>query len=157
MWRSLVAWVLVVGLAWAAWLGVTHLYGWEHSVGRFAFGRVGAPWAFFVAGGVAVALDVAAVAALLFPRPRGFGVVLGALLYGLAHDFVTLRLLAGDLEGARRVYALGRVEAGRPETAAALDAMFSPMGQHQVGMLALLAAMVGMVLLMVIRPYFEPR
>ena len=36
-------------------------------------------------------LDVLAVLALLLPRPRGFGVVLGALIFGLAHDLVSLR------------------------------------------------------------------
>ncbi len=84
MWRSLVAWVLVVGLAWSAWLGADQLYAWEYSVGHFAFARVGAPALHFVLGGLGVALDVVAVLALLLPRPRGFGVVLGALIFGLA-------------------------------------------------------------------------
>lgn len=54
-----------------------------------------------------VALDVLAVLALLLPRPRGFGVVLGALIFGLAHDLVSLRLVSADLD------PLGH--AGRPQ------------------------------------------
>jgi len=157
MWRSLVAWVLVVGLAWSAWLGADQLYAWEYSVGHFAFARVGAPALHFVLGGLGVALDVVAVLALLLPRPRGFGVVLGALIFGLAHDLVSLRLVSADLDGARRVYAAGRVEQGSIASEAALDALFSPAGQHQLATIAFLFALAGMALLIVIRPYFEPR
>jgi hypothetical protein len=157
MWRSLVAWVLVVGLAWSAWSGAGHLYAWEYSVGHFAFARVGAPALHFALGGLVVALDVVAVLALLLPRPRGFGVVLGALVFGLAHDLAVLRLVSADLDGARRVYAQGRAEQGSIASEAALDALFSPAGQHQVATIAFVLALTGMALLMVIRPYFEPR
>lgn len=157
MWRSLVAWVLVVGLAWSAWLVAGRLYAWEYSVGHFAFARLGAPALYFVLGGLALALDIAAVLALLLPRPRGFGVVMGALLFGLARDLATLRLVSADLDGARRVYAQGGVERGSIDTEATLDAVFSPAGQHQEATLAFLFALGGMALLVAIRPHFEPR
>lgn len=75
----------------------------------------------------------------------------------LIHDLVSLRLVSADLDSARRVYASGRVEQGSIASEAALDALFSPAGQHQLATIAFLFALAGMALLLVIRPYFEPR
>ena len=157
MWRSLVAWVLIVALGWAAYLDVADLAGWQYSPSHFACARLGVGALYFVGAGLEVALLVAAMAALLFPRARGFGLVVGALLYGLAHTLVTVRLVGADLEGARRVFAQGGVEAGHMLTAEELDAMFSPAGQQQRAGTALVFSLACGVLLMTIRPYFEPR
>ena len=117
-------------------------YGWEYL--------------FFVLLVLSLLFDLAFLWFLFKPRPAGFWVGIGNMVFGIIHNIIIYPLMLFNLDATKHFYVQSREMRGLPvRKEESLNFMFSPMGAYLMGAMWLAVGILLVVMLVKNKKYFQ--